>query len=82
MNLGLGAIWNTEDLQKHALFYKKDDSGIARFNDVRTDTSVDIPIVNSLIFGSNTQQNNKFIISRLTYYQTRLPNAKLISITR
>ena len=82
MNLGLGAIWTTEDLQKHAFFYKKDDSGIARFNDVRTDTSVDIPTVNSLIIGSSTQTYNKFILSQLTYYPRRLTNDQLQNLTK
>jgi len=84
MNLGLGAIWTTENLQKHAFFYKKDNSGIANSNLVAVDTSVDIPVVDSLVIGntSTLQTNNKFTISQITYYPSRLTNTQIQTLTK
>lgn len=84
MNIGLGPVWTNTNLQKHAFFYKKDNSGIADKNLVSNDNIVDVPNVDRMIIGnsSNNQTNNKFTLSRLTYWPARLPNSTLQNITK
>jgi hypothetical protein len=73
------SVANIYDSNNFAIAYKENDSVSYGRNTNATDTLVTLPVITSLNF-SGSVGSTKYI-RRLTYWDTRLPNEKLKSVT-